>query len=40
MRQSVLPFPQTRHRCMALKFETGFDPLYGQGVSVAPDVQR
>ncbi|MBZ9720365.1 MBL fold metallo-hydrolase [Mesorhizobium sp. AD1-1] len=25
---------------MALKFDTGFDPLYGQGVSVAPDVQR
>ncbi|ARP66656.1 MBL fold metallo-hydrolase [Mesorhizobium sp. WSM1497] len=25
---------------MALKFETGFDPLYDQGVSVAPDVQR
>ncbi|QND65780.1 MBL fold metallo-hydrolase [Mesorhizobium loti] len=25
---------------MALKFDTGFDPLYGQGVSVAPDIQR
>ncbi|WP_256749437.1 MBL fold metallo-hydrolase [Mesorhizobium sp. Mes31] len=25
---------------MALKFDTGFDPAYGQGVSVAPDVQR
>ena len=25
---------------MALKFDTCFDPLYGQGVSVAPDVQR
>lgn len=25
---------------MALKFDTGFDPAYGQGVSVAPDVLR
>ncbi|MER9346079.1 MBL fold metallo-hydrolase [Mesorhizobium sp. M0239] len=25
---------------MALKFDTGFDPFYGQGVNVAPDVQR
>jgi glyoxylase-like metal-dependent hydrolase (beta-lactamase superfamily II) len=25
---------------MALKFDTGFDPAYGQGVYVAPDVQR
>lgn len=25
---------------MALKFETSFDPSYGQGVTVAPDVQR
>ncbi|AZO42333.1 MBL fold metallo-hydrolase [Mesorhizobium sp. M7D.F.Ca.US.005.01.1.1] len=25
---------------MALKFDTGFDPLYGRGVSVAPDIQR
>ena len=25
---------------MALKFDTSFDPVYGQGVSVAPDVQR
>ena len=25
---------------MALKFDTGFDPAYGQGVGVAPDVQR
>ncbi|CAN7647362.1 MBL fold metallo-hydrolase [Mesorhizobium sp. LjRoot246] len=25
---------------MALKFDTGFDPLYGRGVSVALDVQR
>ncbi|UVK44409.1 MBL fold metallo-hydrolase [Mesorhizobium sp. AR07] len=25
---------------MALKFETGFDPAYGQAVSVAPDIQR
>jgi glyoxylase-like metal-dependent hydrolase (beta-lactamase superfamily II) len=25
---------------MALKFDTGFDPVYGQGVSVAPDIQR
>ncbi|OBQ69512.1 MBL fold metallo-hydrolase [Mesorhizobium erdmanii] len=25
---------------MALKFDTSFDPHYGQGVNVAPDVQR
>jgi glyoxylase-like metal-dependent hydrolase (beta-lactamase superfamily II) len=25
---------------MALKFDTSFDPAYGQGVTVAPDVQR
>ncbi|MER8373536.1 MBL fold metallo-hydrolase [Mesorhizobium sp. M1406] len=25
---------------MALRFDTGFDPHYGQGVSVAPDIQR
>ncbi|TPN41016.1 MBL fold metallo-hydrolase [Mesorhizobium sp. B2-3-3] len=25
---------------MALKFDTSFDPNYGQGVNVAPDVQR
>ncbi|PWJ92727.1 glyoxylase-like metal-dependent hydrolase (beta-lactamase superfamily II) [Mesorhizobium loti] len=25
---------------MALKFDTSFDPFYGQGVSVAPDIQR
>ena len=25
---------------MALKFNTSFDPAYGQGVTVAPDVQR
>ncbi|MER8853795.1 MBL fold metallo-hydrolase [Mesorhizobium australicum] len=25
---------------MALKFDTSFDPAYGRGVSVAPDVQR
>ncbi|MER9335519.1 MBL fold metallo-hydrolase [Mesorhizobium sp. M0293] len=25
---------------MALKFDTSFDPLYGKGVSVAPDIQR
>lgn len=39
MRQSVLPF---REQCadMALKFDASFDPAYGQGVSVAPDVQR
>lgn len=39
MRQSVLPL---REQCadMALKFDTSFDPRYGQGVNVAPDVQR
>jgi glyoxylase-like metal-dependent hydrolase (beta-lactamase superfamily II) len=39
MRQSVLPFLE---QCadMALKFDTGFDPNYGQGVNVAPGVQR
>ncbi len=25
---------------MALKFDTSFDPAYGQAVTVAPDVQR
>ncbi len=25
---------------MALKFDTSFDPSYGRGVTVAPDVRR
>ena len=42
MRQSVLPPPETglNNVLMALKFDTSFDPRYGHGVAVAPDVQR
>lgn len=42
MRQSILPSPKQSSTilAMALKFDTSFDPSYGRGVTVAPDVLR
>eukprot|EP01035_Chromulina_nebulosa_P056585 gene56585-77541_t len=41
MRQSVLPFrEQPAYIVPGNNVPTCFDPHYGQGVSVAPDVQR